>query len=86
MPQCLKPLIYGNLDPETLQALVRKLYHDLSVGNDGISREFYKYGPLVLLECLRAATEEYIRCELRNLQLWQCMGGSELSVSQRCGK
>ena len=43
------------IDYETLEACVRALLTGKSVGTDGIPRGFYKYGPRLLLELLRAA-------------------------------
>ena len=63
IPPDLKPLICGDVDLETLQAVTWKLYHDLSVGSDGSPREIYKYAPLVFLERLRAAINAYTRGE-----------------------
>ena len=52
-----------SVDYETLEACVRALGTGKSVGTDGIPREFYKYGPRVLLELLRAAINAYLRGE-----------------------
>ena len=48
------------IDYETLEAYVRALLTGKSVGTDGIPREFYKYGPRLLLELLRAAFNAYL--------------------------
>uniref|UniRef100_A0A7S0M8E9 Uncharacterized protein n=1 Tax=Cryptomonas curvata TaxID=233186 RepID=A0A7S0M8E9_9CRYP len=48
------------IDYETLEACVRALLTGKSVGTDGIPREFYKYGPRLLLELLHAAFNAYL--------------------------
>jgi hypothetical protein len=52
-----------SVDQTTLEACVRALGIGKSVGTDGIPREFYKYGPRVLFELLRAAINAYLRGE-----------------------
>ena len=74
IPSDLQPLIRRDVDMETLQALVRRLYNGLSVGCDGIPREFYKYGPMVLLEHLRAAINAYTRGEEPTVAAHEWMG------------
>jgi hypothetical protein len=51
------------IDYDTLEALTRALLTGKSVGTDGIPREFYKYGPRVLRELLRAAFNAFLSGE-----------------------
>ena len=60
IPSGLAPLICRPVDMDTLETIVRRLGNDLSMGIDGIPREFYKYGPLVFLEFLRSAINAYL--------------------------
>ena len=60
IPKNLAPLICRPVDMDTLESIVRHLKNDLSMGTDGIPREFYKYGPIVFLEFLRAAINAYV--------------------------
>ena len=52
-----------SVDPPMMKASARELAIEKSVGTDGIPREFYKYGPRVLLELLRAAINAFLRGE-----------------------
>ena len=74
IPPGLRPLICGDVDHETLQATVRRMFNGLGVGSDGIPREFYKYGPLVFLELLRAAINAYTRGETPTVGAHEWMG------------
>ena len=56
----LAPLICRHVDFVTLEAIVSRLRNGKSTGCDGIPREFYKYGPKLLLELLRLAINEYL--------------------------
>jgi ribonuclease HI len=60
IPSGNAPLICRQVDMDTLETIVRRLSNDLSMGIDGIPREFYKYGPLVFLEFLRSAINAYM--------------------------
>ena len=54
-----------------------------SVGTDGIPREFYKYGPRVLLELLRAAINAYLRGEHPTVYQHEWMGAIVTSIAKQ---
>ena len=60
IPKDLAPLICRHVDFDTLEAIVSRLRNGKSTGCDGIPREFYKYGPKLLLELLRSAINAYL--------------------------
>ena len=60
IPKGLAPLICRLIDFDTLEAVVSRLRNGKSTGCDGIPREFYKYGPKLLLELLRSAINAYL--------------------------
>ena len=71
------------VDYETLVACVRALMTGKSVGTDGIPREFYKYGPRVLLELLRAAINAYLRGEHPTVYQHEWMGAIVTSIAKQ---
>ena len=71
------------VDQETLVACVRALTTGKSVGTDGIPREFYKYGPHVLLELLRAAINAYLKGEHPTVYQHEWMGAIVTSIAKQ---
>ena len=63
IPEGSAPLICHDISYDTLEACVRRMPNGKSPGCDGIPREFYKYGPMILLERLRSAINAYTRGE-----------------------
>ena len=61
IPEGSPPLICHDISYDTLEACVRRLPNGKSPGCDGIPREFYKYGPMILLEHLRSAINAYTK-------------------------
>ena len=61
IPEGSAPLICHDISYDTLEACVRRLPNSKSPGCDGIPREFYKYGPMILLEHLRSAINAYTK-------------------------
>ena len=62
---------------------MRALGTGKSVGTDGIPREFYKYGPRVLLELLRAAINAYLRGERPMADPHEWMGAIVTSIAKQ---
>jgi len=60
IPSDLAPLICRPVDFDTLESIVSRLRNGKSTGSDGIPREYYKYGPKLLLELLRSAFNAYL--------------------------
>jgi hypothetical protein len=59
-PAGIHALLSCPIDYDTLEVLTRALLTGKSVGTDGTPREFYKYGPRVLIELLCAAFNAYL--------------------------
>ncbi len=72
-----------SVDQATLEACVRALMTGKSVGTDGIPREFYKYGPCVLLELLRAAMNAYLRGAHPTAYQHEWMGAIVTSIAKQ---
>ena len=70
------------VDPTLLEACARALALRNSVGTDGIPREFYKYGPRVLLELLRAAINAFLRGERPTSHRHEWMGAIVTSLAK----
>ena len=71
-----------SVDPTLFEACVRALALGKSVGTDGIPREFYKYGPRVLLELLRAAINAFLRGERPTSHQHEWMGAIVTSLAK----
>ncbi len=61
IPESSVPLICHDISYDMPEACVRRLPDSKSPGYDGIPSEFYKYGPIILLEHLRSAINAYTK-------------------------
>ena len=75
IPTGSSPLISREIDFDTLETCARSMPCDKSPGSDGIPREYYKYGPVTLLERLRAAINAYIRGQTPSVAAHEWTGG-----------
>ena len=82
-PDGIPAQISTSVDQATLEACVRALMTGKSVGTDGIPREFYKYGPRVLVELLRAAINAYLRGEHPTVCQHEWMGAIVTSIAKQ---
>jgi hypothetical protein len=69
------PLLARHIDFATLEAYVRRLMNNKSTGCDLIPREYYKYGPTVLLEILRSALNAYLAGQEPTVGAEEWVGG-----------
>jgi hypothetical protein len=81
-PDGIPAQISISVDQATLEACVRALMTGKSVGTDGIPKEFYKYGPRVLVELLRAAINAYLRGEHPTVCQHEWMGAIVTSLAK----
>ena len=75
IPSTSVPLVSREIDFDTLETCARRMPCDKSPGSDGIPREYYKYGPTVLLQRLRTAINAYISGQPPSVDAHEWNGG-----------
>ena len=83
IPSGSLPLISRIVDMDTVVSRVRRQRYGLSTGSDRFHREFYKDGPLALLELLWAAINAYLRGDPPTVCAHEWIGAIAASIPKK---
>ena len=83
IPFVTMPLLSRLIDFETLEQCVHKLHQGKLTGVDGISRQFYRYGPQTLLELLSVALNAYLRGETPSVCAHEWIGALACYIPEK---